>query len=367
MGKNSVTFFLLICISFSAFASNNLNELDALEQIEYELEKNPELKQKEIQENEINFIKTETLKKYDYYDSLAPKEDTFYNKKERPTLKPFRAAIKAGAILESVDGQHTIIAPKIIYVLAVEKEIGEEIVYIYNKKNEIVYQTNSKYIVSIESDLDMEARPKIFKIETPKEDLTQFVDKKLKTHHFISFHTQQLSDPFSASVFASYLNLSRNLTLTAHATALEYQFFLPWNFPVDFGLIGNYISGSWKKEALGMHWNSTNLGPIIQKQFEIPKVSKHFQMRTTLGVMKSLSFDLKSDEVVSDIKYSSLSTRFSFEALYKTGYGTLGLGPNYSLSKYSLLSADRNIRLNSKKETVKTLGLSFLYFFEVDL
>lgn len=368
MEKKTVIFFLLCSMISSLFATDNLEDLDSLEQLEYELEKNPELRQKEIQESEINFNKLEELKKYDYYDTFIPK-DRVYAPKQGPRFepKPFRASLKSGAQLYSINGNNLVTTPRMMYVWAEEKVVGEDVVFIYNKKNKIVYQTDSKYIIPIESDLDMDARPKIFKIETPKENLTQAIDKNLRTNHLLSFHSQQLSDPFSASVFASYLNLNRNLNLTANATALEYQFFLPWNFPIDFGIISNYVSGSWKKEALGMHWKSLNIGPIIQKNFEIRKITKIFNFRASLGIMKSLFFNLKSDEVESKIEYSSLSTRLSLEALYKTAYGTLGLGPNYSLSKYSLTSADRAVQIDSQALTIKTIGLSFLYSFEVDL
>lgn len=364
----SVSLFFLIIKFFltSCLAAQNLNDLDALEEIEYQAEKQQAL----IPDDEINFDNLKTLKKYDYHKAQIPKQSNTSGPPLPATKtekKLFKAALKKGARLFSLDGKEGITTERLIYVQAGEEIVGEKIIYIYNKKGEIAFQTESHFVVPIEADLDMDKRPKVYKIESTKENLSQSEDKKLKTIHLLNYQTQRVYDPFSAAVFASYLNIHPNTYLTAHADVLEYQGYLPWKLPLDFGINLNYVAGSWKDQALGFHWRSVNIGPQIQKVFALDSFNPNIKLRSSFGVLKSLFFNISSDQVPSNIEFSSTSSRLSLEGLYSTSYGTFGIGPYYSLSKYSVITSDKEVKIDSKKETISTIGLSFLYIFEINL
>lgn len=357
---------LFLISHHQALAVDNLDDLDKLDQMIDEVEQIKTITPSEWQELKTGHHQKvdEELKEYDLHRQRRPTPREIPEAaKPRWVPAPFRAALAKGSTLIERKSKKSIVTPTILYIWAEEKVVGGEIVYIYDKKGELRYETLAKNVSSIERDLDLGAHPDRYQIEQPPV-IHQVLDKKLKLQHQFSWSAQSIHDPFSAQIFKSYIPSLQDGDLSATSNSLNYKIFFPWEFPIDVGMALTYNTGYWKDDAQGAKWSALYLGPSFQYLHE---QNEFWGWRAQLTIQTALSHSINYDGQPMGVDYSVAQAQVGGDLLYRSSIGVWSLGPSYTVIRSSLKNSTRSVQISSEKKNATAWAINLGYTFEHDI
>ncbi len=271
-------------------------------------------------------------------------------------LSPYTVYIKAGAVLETLDGKSKIFLDKGIYAKVLEEDpLKRDIFQVYDKRMKPKYEVLSQYIVEIAEDTKLlpnldpqKVYPpqSVFQIENTIANYeTQF------NFHVDSLQLAELNEIYNDKI--SYILSYRYEMRTLFTSTL----------PFLFGASLNYQAASWTNEFETINLTILSLGPTFKYKRTI---FDNITASAVVGgefapVYKGASSKLQES-------YTALIYDLGAEAEWKTAYGNLSLGTHFRHHYLTLDKTNReSLKTTPKEYSLSSLGAMIGYRFEWSL
>lgn len=264
---------------------------------------------------------------------------------------PYRALIKRGTRLFSLDLENIYLVSRDTIAMANEIVKGGSLAFVYNRAGDPKYVAISKSIEKIEEHFDLK-NPIDATVEYHKSYKHKIQDYELAIEHSFNFHFEDVKAIF----FAEVLN---GTSTGGSANRVEYRAFFPWEFPIEFGVSTSFQDGRYDNFSGNQvaDWNAVYVGPYIRTLlFEDPK---SYRFHANLGIEKSLYFDVSESFQMSTNLWSAFG-----ELEKKIGQEKILFSLGYrSMRGHIKRSIIGNISENTTRRRIQSIDFSIGYRF----
>lgn len=354
MNKLLIVFITLSCYATTLHADDPKKyEPNAYSRakIGNDFQKNKAFLEKDLQVNDDDIVSLGRSERefQKLRNDLIPLPKIDRSQEENP-YPPYRALIKRGVRLYSLDLEEVFIASRDVIAMANEIIKGGSLAFIFNNEGKSKYIAVSREIEKIEEHFELEKKLDA-KIEYRREYKHKVQDYELKLEHSLNFHIEDIKAVFFAEIF--------NGTSTgARANRVSYRLFFPWEFPIDFGLSTSFQDGSYDNFENNQiaDWNAVYVGPYIRTVID---KSESYRLLANVGIEKSVYFDVAESFQMSTNLWAAgieLETKFGNELfLFSLGYR--------SLRGHIKRSIIGEIEENTTRRKIRSIDFSIGYRF----
>jgi len=314
----------------------------------------------------MKFDEVDQLKTFEKYYSppleIIPEERHGYH---WPT-EIYRAVLRENSVVHDLKTGRSFTIHRKAYIFAQEEVAGGEVIFVYDKNKQKRFKTNSINVVSIESDLDLKAKPKNYQeFKAPTQYQTK--DTTLRLDNFVNFHYEYLQDEYLGDLFSSLLPAGTQLesnTFYAYGTRFELKSFYKWDFPIEFGVNLNYQEGAWQGQAKGLVWRSVFFGPVAQ--YTLMK-NENFSFNVQVSFQQSFFFKARSLTDNFTFNYSTNALELGLNTIWPTRFGDFVIGGSYRRAQASLKETTIPLERNSERGLMQSWSIILGYNFEWEI
>lgn len=269
--------------------------------------------------------------------------------------KPFRARIKTGAVITDVKTDKDYVVKKPMYVVAREQIEGGHRSFLYTQNNEIKYVVDTRFLASVEEDLNLSPRIDA-SIIYDKPDLTGAQEKFIPLETQLLFSFESLDGTYYAQNF-------RGSQTRASGERYEGRAYYNNNWDLQFGANLNIGRGSWNDEELGTaSWINTFIGPSMRYRYyqtEENSSSVH------LSAAKSIYF--QSQKLPDRHKYSATNWQLDVDYTFKTSLGVWAFNAAYRVMQMSIKESSEYLETDPSLRTISSLSIGLGYIWNFNL
>ncbi len=274
----------------------------------------------------------------------------------------FKAYLKVNSILHKYkNSSRSYRIKRQLFVSAHARSSGGIYSYIFDSQKNIKFITETKNLIDISKDLKL----------TPSLPSREEFGPPGQRHSTNKF--QQYENAFYLKIDSLNLGYYNDLLQTSGLKGLaeryEYNIFMKWNFPIDFGLVLSYeqgisedqgqVSGQSDEQLL---WSAFYFGPAVKYLLSENKVRR---WEIHLGFQKS--FNHSATQGPRDFSFSTNALELDLLWKRKTKWGIFIIGGNMRQLYMSLDSRSPSLARTPRRSTVTSLGASLGYQFSFKL
>lgn len=270
---------------------------------------------------------------------LAPLSDN-----DEGRANKIQAAVIEGAVLIDPQGQN-FFTKKYLYVWGIVRENNPYIFYILNAQGEVAFQTHTRFIVPIRSDLSMDPTPQVYKevVHTPNR---YSYEKKLHFEVLPRLGVESMS--FSSA--QSYTGAAGGQSIGQRA---ELGLLFPINLPIKPGIFSSFQSGMGSSDNADFNYSSLDIGPMLQ-------IKLHTKLLMTVSGGKSLffrsNFTINNGEQMTG-SYDSTFGGVALDYRLDSSWGPFQVGIGYKLYTLNAAESTEPISASARHQQNTLFGL----------
>ena len=268
--------------------------------------------------------------------------------------KPYIVYLKPGTVLTRLSDRKNSVLEKGIYTKVLETNYKKrDLFYVYNDKNEAVYETTAKGIVEVEQDYNIHPL-QVADVSYPPPSKFQTMDKTFRFESVFGLHIDNLNTLNLNNIYSD--NLSSILAPRFEGRTLYTRL----DYPFSLGANLNYQNASWKNDVDRVRLSILSYGPLFQY-----RVIEQDEITVTALVGAEFAPIYRSSSGAYKENYKALLYDVGLEGVWDTEYGKFNFGSHYRMHRLSLKSTDRPMT-NPQIGQIKVKSIGFMLGYNYD-
>lgn len=288
---------------------------------------------------------------FERLDTLDEQGSNLFVKRKAPKLvseikhniRKIQVALVKGATVIDVNTGEPYITKKGTFVLGYYRDDDPYTFFILNKQGELKYTAQSNYIVPVEDDFNLNAKPKHF-VKSKRPPNRNTFSKDLKIATSFSLGLEAIDYPL--------VNEYQGEDTSIYATRLESKTFVQTKYGIHPGLGLSLQSATGAGETQSLTWTRVDIGPAVKYDLYEDKLHK---LSTSLFGGTSLLFTAAFANGQANFRSNYYGV--NIEDAIKTRFGTYMLGLDFRRTSSSSNDNTMAMELETKTSPFTSLGI----------